>query len=139
MLAGHVPPSSPNLTVSYYVIDAIVLLLSVLVLLSALRLPHWNREFGQRRRHRVLRVGLRLVWELVLPLVLLLSIPNMFNSWNEFVFTFPDLGPWLLIILSIMIITAITRIVLVVLTLRRKRDESPGVTPTAQSKTPSLT
>jgi CubicO group peptidase (beta-lactamase class C family) len=139
MLAGHVPPSSPNLSVSYYVIDAIVLLISILVLVSALRLPHWNRKFGQRRGQRVLRVGLRLVWELVLPVVLLISIPNMFNSWNEFLFTFPDLGPWIIIILAIMIITAITRIVLVVLALRRKRDESPVVTPTAQSKTPSLT
>ncbi len=82
----------------------------------------------------MLRVSLRLVWELVLPVVLLLSIPNMFNSWNAFLFTFPDLGPWLLIILSIMIITAITRIVLVVLALRRKRDESPVENPESHVK-----
>ncbi len=135
MLAGHVPPSGPNLSASYLVIDSVVLLISILVLVSVLRLPHWNRKFGQRRGHRVLRVALRLIWELVLPVVLLLSIPNMFNSWNEFLFTFPDLGPWLIVTLSVLILTAITRVVLVVLSLRRKNTDNPVVKQSVQTAT----
>jgi len=139
MLAGHVPPSSPNLSTSYLIIDSVVLLISILVLVSLLRLPHWNRKFGQRRGHRLLRVGLRLIWELVLPVVLLLSVPIMFGSWSEFLLTFPDLGPWLIVTLAILIITAITRVVLVVLTLRRKRADSSVEIPPVQPVTPSLT
>lgn len=139
MLAGHVPPSGPNLSASYYVIDATVLLISILVLASALRLPHWNRKFKQRRGHRLLRVGLRLLWELVLPVVLLLGIPVTFGSWNEFLFTFPDLGPWLIVTLGVLIITAITRIVLLILALRQKNADRPVVKSPAQPATPSLT
>ena len=139
MLAGNVPPSSPNLSTSYLIIDSVVLLISILVLVSLLRLPHWNRKFGQRRGHRLLRVGLRLIWELVLPVVLLLSVPIMFGSWSEFLLTFPDLGPWLIVTLAILIITAITRVVLVVLTLRRMRADSSVEIPPVQPATPSLT
>ncbi|HEY6285871.1 MAG TPA: hypothetical protein VIX20_09435, partial [Ktedonobacteraceae bacterium] len=140
MLAGNVPPSSPNLSTFYLIIDSVVLLISILVLLSALRMPHWYQKFGQRRGHRLLRVGLRLIWELVLPVVLLLSVPIMFSSWGEFLFTFPDLGPWLIVTLSVLIITAIIRIVLVVQALRRKDiDSSVVVMPPAQPATHSLT
>jgi hypothetical protein len=139
MLAGHVTPSGPNLSTSYLIIDSVIVLISILVLLSALRLPHWYQKFGQRRGHRLLRVGLRLFLELVVPVVLLLSVPIMFSSWNEFLFTFPDLGPWLLVTLAVLIITAITRVVLVVLALRRKGDDSSVASPTVQLATPSLT
>ena len=139
MLAGYVTPSGPNMSTSYLIIDSAVVLISILVLLSVLRLPHWNRKFGQRRGHRLLRVGLRLIWELVLPVVLLLSVPIMFGSWSEFLLTFPDLGPWLIATLAILIITATTRVVLVVLTLRRKGADSSVAIPPVQSATPSLT
>ena len=140
MLAGHVPPSGPNLSTSYYIIDGVILLISILVLVSVLRLPHWYRMFRQRRGHRLLRVGLRLILELVLPVVLLLFIPITFGSWNEFLFTFPDLAPWLIITLAVLIITAITRVVLVVLALRRKKEtDSPVAVQPAQPATPSLT
>jgi CubicO group peptidase (beta-lactamase class C family) len=139
MLAGHVPPSSPNLSISYFIIDSLVLLVSILVLVSALRLPHWNQKFRQRRGHRLLRVGLRLMWELLLPVVLLLSVPIMFGSWSQFLLTFPDLGPWLIIILSIMSITAIVRMVLVFVALRRKSADNTVVVQPEQSATPSLT
>jgi hypothetical protein len=79
------------------------------------------------------------MWELVLPVVLLLSVPIMFGSWSEFLLTFPDLGPWLIATLAILIITAITRIVLVVLALRRKDADSSVVMPPAQPATHSLT
>jgi len=140
MLAGHVPPSGPNLSTSYYIIDGVVLLISILVLVSVLRLPHWYRMFRQRRGHRLLRVGLRLILELVLPVVLLLFIPITFGSWNEFLFTFPDLAPWLIITLAVLIVTAITRIVLVVLALRRKKEtDSSVIVHSAQPITPILT
>jgi CubicO group peptidase (beta-lactamase class C family) len=141
MLAGYVAPSGPNLSISYLIIDSVVVLISILVLLSVLRLPRWYQNFGQRRGHRLLRFGLRLMWELVLPVVLLLSIPIIFSSWSEFLFTFPDLGPWLVIILSILIITAIIRIALVFMALRRKTADTPVVTPSAPSPSasPSLT
>jgi CubicO group peptidase (beta-lactamase class C family) len=139
MLAGHVPPSGLNLSTSYYIIDSIVLFISILVLVSVFRLPHWNRKFRQRRGHWLLRVGLRLIWELILPVVLLFSIPIMFGSWSEFLFTFPDLGPWLIVTLAVLIITAITRIVLVVLALRRKDADRPVVILPAQPATASFT
>ena len=139
MLAGHGTPSGLNLSTSYLIIDSVVVLISILVLLSALRLPHWYQKFRQRRGHRLLRLGLRLIWELVLPVILLLSVPIMFSSWGEFLFTFPDLGPWLMITLAVLIITAITRVVLVVLTVRRKGADSSVAIPPVQSATHSLT
>ena len=67
LLAGHISSAGLSLSTSYFIIDSVVVLISILVLLSALRLPHWYQKFGQRRGLRLLRVGLRLIWELVLP------------------------------------------------------------------------
>jgi CubicO group peptidase (beta-lactamase class C family) len=139
LLAGQVPPAGLNLSISYLIIDSVLVLVSILVLLSVLRLSHWYQKFGQRRGRRLLRVSLRLIWELVLPVVLLLGLPILFSSWSEFLFVFPDLGPWLIIILSVMIITALIRVVLVFLALRRKDAGTPLVTPSAPSPSSSLT
>jgi hypothetical protein len=63
----------------------------------------------------------------------------MFGSWSEFLFTFPDLGPWLVVTLAILIITAVTRVVLVILALRRKGADSSVAMPPAQPVIHSLT
>ena len=124
LLMGHEPPDAGlRASTLYPIVDGILVLISVLVLWSALRLPRWSKKFGQRR-HRLVRLGFRLTWELILPLALLigLSIAGSGSnvSWSLLLFNVPDLGWWLIVTLSILLITGIIRAVLSFRILRRK-------------------
>ncbi len=135
LLAGHEPPqTSLNLTTLYLIIDGIIVLISALVLWPLLRLPWWYKRFQQRPRHRVLRLALPLARELILP-VLILIVP----SWPSLLFYYPDIGWWLAGIIALLFITAIIRIVLAFLALRKKSVEVLSTTPspTQVSRKPS--
>jgi CubicO group peptidase (beta-lactamase class C family) len=123
LLAGHEPPAT-GLSVStvYLIIDGLLVLITALVLFSMLRLPRWSKRFEQRSGHRLLRVCLRLVWELALPAVLLIApILDAYKPWRSPLQNFHDLTSWVLVILVILLITGIIRAVLTFRILRRKR------------------
>ena len=70
-------------------------------------------------------------WELLLPALLLgLPLLNGYLTWRGLFFNAPDLVSWLLVILALLLITGITRLVLIVRVLRRGESvDRPAVTP----------
>jgi len=122
----------------YLILDSIFVLISALVLWSTLRLPRWYEKFGRRWRQpgrlkrgfKLGRVGLRLTWELILPALLLgLPILNGYIAWRTLFFNAPDIVSWLLVILTLLLITGIIRAVLMVRVLRRASVDRPAMTP----------
>ncbi len=75
LLAGRPPQASSSLTTLYLIIDGVLVVLSALAVFPLLRLRRWSRRFEQRqlRRSQFIRLCLRLTWDIVLPLVLLLG------------------------------------------------------------------
>jgi Beta-lactamase len=143
MLAGQAPLASLSLTTLYLIIDGVLVVLSVLAIFPLLRLRRWARRFEQRQRQRpqFIRLGLRLTWDVALPVALLLLLLFFVNNFNGATFydvwlTYPDLDSWLLVISALLLLTAASRAVLAIRVLRRKGAETPAVTP---SPSPSLT
>ena len=139
MLVGQKPsPSGPGVGTIYLILDSIFVLISALVLWSTLRLPRWYEKFGRRWRQpgrlkrgfKLGRVGLRLTWDLILPALLLgLPILNGYIAWRTLFFNAPDIVSWLLVILTLLLITGIIRAVLMVRVLRRASVDRPAMTP----------
>ena len=139
MLVGRKPPpSGPGVGTLYLIIDSILVLISALVLWSTLRLPRWSEQFRRRWRQpgrvkrgfTLVRVGFRLVWELLLPTLLLgLPLLNGYLTWRGLFFNAPDMVSWLLVIFVLLLITAIIRLVLMVRVLRRGSVDTPAVAP----------
>ena len=142
LLAGQAPQASLSLTTVYLIIDGVLLVFSALAVFSLLRLRRWSRRFEQRqRRSQFIRLGLRLLWDVGLPVVLLLGVyffvTNSFiATLNRFLIGIPDLGSWLIAICALLLLTGIIRAVLAIRILRRTASETPPVAP---SSSPSLT
>src|SRR2546428_6005559 len=138
-LVGQKPaPSGPGVGTIYLILDSILVLISALVLWSTLRLPRWYAKSGRRwpqmsrlkRGFKLGRVGLRLTWELILPALLLgLPLLNGYIAWRTLFFNAPDIVSWLLVILTLLLITGIIRAVLMVRVLRRASVDRPAMTP----------
>ncbi len=132
------PPAGPGVGTVYLILDSLLVLISALVLWSILRLPRWYEQFGRRWRQpgrvkrgfTIVRIGVRLVWELILPALLLgLPILNGYLTWRTLFINAPDIVSWLLVISALLLITAIIRVVFMVRVLRRGRVDKPEVTP----------
>ncbi|MGZ6365557.1 MAG: serine hydrolase domain-containing protein [Ktedonobacteraceae bacterium] len=121
-------PMSAGLSLStfYLLVEFILALLSLCSLWSILRLNHWIRRFALNQRYRILRASGRLFWELAIPLLLLFGIPTLTGvGWFGFLYYQQDITIWLLITCVLMLITGITRAVLLVRVLRRKQVDMP--------------
>jgi CubicO group peptidase (beta-lactamase class C family) len=139
------PPAGPSVGTLYLIVDGLIVLISALAILSALRLPRWYEQFGRRWRQTgrwkrgftIGRLGLRLVWELILP-ALFLGLPLLIGylTWRTLKLTAPDIVWWLLVICTLMFITAIIRLALTVRVLQRASVNRPAVVPSA---VPTLT
>jgi len=135
LLAGQAPQVSLSLTTLYLIIDGVLLVLSALAIFPLLRLRRWSRRFEQRQRQRpqFIRLGLRLTWDVALPLALLLLLLFFVSNFNGETFyevwvTYPDLVSWILVISALLLLTAVLRAVLAIRVLRRKGAETPAVT-----------
>jgi CubicO group peptidase (beta-lactamase class C family) len=140
LLAGQAPQASLSLTTFYLIFDGVLAVLLALAIFPLLRLRRWSRRFGQRR-HRVVRLGLRLAWEVALPVVLLLGAPLVASmlgvtNWYEILLWWPDVGSWILVISALLLLTAVLRAVLAIRVLRHTVAETSAVKP---SPSPSLT
>jgi hypothetical protein len=83
-----------------------------------------------KRGFNLTRAGLRLGWELILPaLVLGLPLLNGYLTWRTASINAPDLVSRLLVICALLLITAITRLLLMVRVMRRASVDRPVVTP----------
>ena len=143
LLAGQAPQDSLSLTTLYLIIDGVLVVLSALAISPLLRLRRWSRRFEQRqqRRPQFIRLGLRLIWDVALPVALLLLLLFFVNNFNGATFydvwlTYPDLDSWLLVICALLLLTAVSRAVLAIRMLRRTGADTSEVTP---SPSPSLT
>ncbi|HEY6410480.1 MAG TPA: hypothetical protein VIY29_23770, partial [Ktedonobacteraceae bacterium] len=71
--------------------------------------------------YRLVRVNLWLIGELLLPMLILLGLPALGGySWPFILLAVPDLGWWILVTMSLLLITGMIRGVLVLRTLRQK-------------------
>ena len=127
LLAGQEPSGSgPGLRTLYLAVDAVLLLLTGLVLLPLLRLRRWSRRFaaGRRRGRRWVRlVALRIAGEIAVPIPLVGGVRWLFGqlgaaSWQEIVGFVPDLVPWLLAVSALLLLTGLARALLVFRALR---------------------
>jgi CubicO group peptidase (beta-lactamase class C family) len=109
----------------YLIIDGVLAVLFALVLVNALRLPYWYKRFQQPMQYRRIRVGLRLLSELLVPIVVLIGVPALGGySWPFILLAVPDLGWWILVTMSLLLITGLLRGVLVFRTLRQNKVDA---------------
>jgi hypothetical protein len=74
-------------------------------------------------------LSLRLVWEIGLPLTLLIGARLLLHalgaqSWTEGLLLFPDFGMWLWVFSLLILLTATARLVLLLRVLCRKHDNN---------------
>src|SRR6266487_3000257 len=135
LLAGQAPQASLSLTTLYLIIDGILVVLSALAIFPLLRLRRWSRRFEQRkpRRPQFICLGLRLTWDVALPVALLLLLLFFVNALGETFYgvwlLYPDLDSWLLVISALLLLTAVSRAVLAIRVLRRTAAQTSAVTP----------
>jgi hypothetical protein len=135
LLVGQTPQASTSLNTFYLIFDSILVVLSALAVFPLLRLGRWSSKFAQRtpRRSQFLRLGLRLTWDIALPVALLLGVSLFVSllgvtSWFWILLIWPDLGSWLLAICALLLLTAILRAVLAIRVFRRIAAQRPAVT-----------
>jgi CubicO group peptidase (beta-lactamase class C family) len=141
LLAGQAPQASLSLSRLYLIIDSVLVVLSVLGVFPLLRLRRWSRRFEQRQRRRpqFLRLGLRLTWDIVLPVALVLGVFSFISTMSGATFydvwiAWPDLSSWLIAIGTLWLLTGIPRAVLAIRVLRRTAAQRSALT-----SSPSLT
>ncbi|HXR65083.1 MAG TPA: hypothetical protein VN729_04130 [Ktedonobacteraceae bacterium] len=108
LLLGQQPhPSGPGLDKIYLIADVAVILLSVLALWSVVEVARrWQRPLRKTSGR-----FLPLLWEMALPIVLLVGLPALTGaSWELILLYLPDIGFWLLGISLLLFVTGILRI-----------------------------
>jgi hypothetical protein len=139
LLVGQEPDPASSMTLGrlYLIVDAVLGLLMALALVPLLRLRRWAGRL--RERHRVgkpvfLRFGLRLVWELGLPLLLLIG-GRLFigenlgaQSWAEITMGFPDFTLWLWAVSLVIGLTGALRLATTIRVLRGTHGEYRSAT-----------
>jgi CubicO group peptidase (beta-lactamase class C family) len=144
LLAGQepAPVSSPSLPTRYLIVDAVLAALLALAVWPLLRLRRWEQRLRQQLpvgRWQLVRVGLRLAWEVSVPITLLFGVYLLLRatlgtlSWNEILLLFPDIGAWLWAISLIMLLTGALRLGLLLRVLRRAGGEHGMATPAMQT------
>jgi CubicO group peptidase (beta-lactamase class C family) len=132
MLEGQAPaPARWSTNTLYLILDGILVLLFALVMVNAVLLPRWYKQFQQPMRYRSIQVGIRLLGELLLPLLILIGLPALSGySWSFILLAVPDLGWWLLVTMSLLLVTGVLRGALVYSTLRQASGDVTQVVST---------
>ncbi|MDP9219915.1 MAG: beta-lactamase family protein [Actinomycetota bacterium] len=119
LLAGQ-EPQATSLTVPqlYLIADAVLLLLSLLVVVPLARLPRWSRRRAERR-HWAARAYSRVAAEVIVPVVLVAATWLVFRqlgarNWYEIISLVPDIVSWLLVMCGLLLLTGIIRGVLAI-------------------------
>jgi CubicO group peptidase (beta-lactamase class C family) len=131
MLEGQaLAPTGWSTNTINLILDGVLALLFALVLVNAVLLPRWYKRVQQPMRYRGIRVGGRLLIELVLSLLILIGVPAQNGySWQFILLAVPDLGWWMLVTFSLLLLTGVLRGVLVVWTLRQNQVAAVGPVP----------
>ena len=133
MLEGQaLAPARWSTNTIYLILDGILALLFALVLVNAVLLPRWYKRFQEPMRYRGIRVGVRLLGELLLPLLILIGVPALGGySWPFILLAVPDLGWWMLVTMSLLLVTGVLRGALVYSTLRQNQIDTMQPGPSA--------
>jgi hypothetical protein len=116
LLNGETPTSAPMPVPTVYgILDAILIALTALTLLPALRLASWARTTAPRRQQQghARRVAAHIVVELGVGTLILAAVglftTQLGATWYEMALLIPDLLPWLWAISAVFILTGLTR------------------------------
>jgi CubicO group peptidase (beta-lactamase class C family) len=114
LLLGEQPPAASGFWGRYLVFDAALLLCTALAIWSLVRLLRGrNRSPRVGLLHVVVGRVLPLLWELALPVGLLIGWPSVSQaSWPLTLLFFPDLGYWLLALGALLGATGCLRLIL---------------------------
>jgi CubicO group peptidase (beta-lactamase class C family) len=133
MLEGQpLVPARWSTNTLYLILDGILAILFALVLVNAVLLPRWYKRFQGPVRYRGIRLGVRLLIELLLPALILIGLPAQSGySWSFILLAVPDLGWWILVTMSVLLVTGVMRGALVYSTLRQNTVDAvqPGSLP----------
>ena len=136
LLAGQTPQDSMSLTTVYLILGGVLAVLFALAVFPLLRLRRWARKFEHRkpRKPQFIRLGLRLTWDIALPVAILVGVTLFASwfgatSWYWILIVWPDLGSWVLAICALLLLTGIVRAVLAIRVLRRIAAQTATVTP----------
>ena len=114
LLLGEPPPAPSGFRSQYLVFDVALAFVSALAVWSLVRLVR-GVSHPLRSRHLGVSAGFAvpLLWELALPLGLLIGFPSMSQaSWPLTLLFFPDLGYWLLALCGTLLATGGLRLML---------------------------
>ncbi|HEY0604390.1 MAG TPA: serine hydrolase domain-containing protein [Herpetosiphonaceae bacterium] len=131
LLLGQQPPTRSTFWQRYLVFDAALVLCSALVLWSLVRLLRRSNRPIRRRLFSLLPgVILPLLWEIALPIWLLLGFPTRSGAtWSLILLYFPDLGHWLLGLCVLLLATGSFRVILARTRPRMQyTDPAPAIT-----------
>jgi hypothetical protein len=128
LLMGHQPPPERiSFSLFYISIDLAILLLSALQMWLLVQVFCWSKRVEHLKRQPgvLLAHGLLLVTsEIVLPLLLLIGLPCLFNTpWPVMLLYQPDIISWLVGMMLLSTGTGITKTLLVILACRKRQDQ----------------
>jgi hypothetical protein len=122
----------PSLQTFYIVADIALAIATLIVLWPLFRLSHWQKRLRKRASSQKmgwwqwLRLGVRLSWELFVPLFFFLGPPLLLHLSFQtlpliLLFEVSDFGGWLLVMMIVLFISGVLRGFLIFRTLGRSR------------------
>lgn len=132
LLLGHQPPAAAlGLNALFLIVDAVLLVLTLLAGWSAFRLVRgWRRTFKRTPAGLLWGLGLPLLWEVALPIGLFLAIPQALGaSWLLGLIFLPDVITWLLAMFILLLLTGLARVIRIVWLVRAPGPASHAVNP----------
>lgn len=127
LLLGQQPHAAGlSWSTTLLIVDAVVLILTLLALWSTFRLiRRWRRPLRNTPAGLLQSLALPLLWEVVLPVGLLIELPQAIGvSWPVGLVYLPDLIVWLLGMFVLLLLTGIARIARAVWMATRSRRTS---------------
>ena len=120
LLLGHEAPAVSGFWPLYLLFDTALFICSSLATGSLVRLLRRSNQPPRRGPLSALTgLALPLLWELALPLGLLIGFPSLAQaSWPLTLLFFPDLGYWMIALCVILLATGSLRLILARLSLR---------------------
>jgi CubicO group peptidase (beta-lactamase class C family) len=122
------PSAGLSLHTLYLLVDAMLMIVSAWILWMLIRLPAWSRRPEQSlvppaQLLRIAAAGLRCTLEIVLPLVLLRAVSAYLDDspWSVVLLATPDLGRWVLLAATLVILTGLGHVSVLVRALWRHR------------------
>jgi hypothetical protein len=132
LLLGQQPHAAGlSLDKVFLIVDAVIFVLSLLALWSAIRLARrWRRPLKRTPVSLLWGLVLPLLWEVALPIGIFVELPKLAGaSWAVGLLYLPDIISWLLGVFVLLLITGMARIARIVWLVMRSRRTNRGTSP----------